>query len=398
MGGCYTRALMTALADVRILDLSRLLPGDYCTLLLADLGADVIKVEDTDSGDYLRWMGEMVDEYSAMFHALNRNKRSVALNLKIDAGRTAFLELVATADVVLESYRPGVLDRLGLGYDTLAARNAGVVLCSITGYGQDGPYRLRAGHDLNYAALSGALSLQGDADGVPAMPGLQVGDLGAGALHAAVAILAALHQRDRTGRGQHCDIAMLDGLVGWMAYNAATVFAGGAVPRAGQTLLNGRYPCYRTYRCADGAVSVAALEPKFWRALVAALGLSHLGDDQFAEDDEGARVAAEVQSAFMQRTRAEVAQLGADADVCCEPVLDVAEVFAHPQVVHRELEIPAGAAGPVAQVASPIRLSGSPARVRRGAPAWGGDTRDLLHDAGYDAAAIEALAAAGVIR
>ncbi|HEX6537751.1 MAG TPA: CaiB/BaiF CoA-transferase family protein [Candidatus Dormibacteraeota bacterium] len=389
---------MTALSDVRILDLSRLLPGGFCTLLLADLGADVIKVEDTDSGDYLRWMGEMVDEYAAMFHAMNRNKRSVALNLKTDAGRAAFLDLVATADVVLESFRPGVLQRLRLGYDTLAERNPAVVLCSITGYGQDGPYESRAGHDLNYAALSGALSVSGECDGLPAMPGLQAGDLGAGALHAAVAILAALHQREQTGRGQHCDIAMLDGLVGWMAYNAATVFAGGVLPRAGQTLLNGRYPCYRVYRCADGAVSVAALEPKFWTALVAALGLAHLGGDGFAEGAEGARVAAEVQSALMGRTRAELAELGADADVCCEPVLDVSEVFAHPQVIHRGMEIPAGAAGPVAQVACPIRLSDSPATLRRGAPAWGGDTRDVLREAGYDTAAINALATEGAIR
>lgn len=395
---CYTRATMAALSDVRILDLSRLLPGAFCSLLLADIGADVIKVEDTESGDYLRWMPPMVDEYSAMFHALNRNKRSVALNLKSDAGRDAFLHLVATADVVLESFRPGVLQRLRLDYATLAERNPGVVLCSISGYGQDGPFQARAGHDLNYAALAGVLGVQGGCNDVPAMPGVQAGDLGAGALHAAVAILAALHQRATTGRGQHCDIAMLDGLIAWMAHNAATFFATGEVPRAGELLLNGRYPCYRMYRCADGTVSVAALETKFWRALVAALGLPHLAELGFAEGDEGAQVAAEVQDALMRRTRAEVAQLGADADVCCEPVLGLDEVFAHPQVVQRGMEIPAGVAGPLPQTACPVRLGDSPASVRRGAPAWGADTRALLGEAGYDTQTLDDLEVAGTIR
>lgn len=389
---------MTALSDVRILDLSRLLPGAFCSLLLADLGADVIKVEDTDSGDYLRWMPPMVDESSAMFHALNRNKRSVALNLKTDAGRDAFMHLVAGADVVLESFRPGVLQRLGLDYAALAGRNPRVVLCSISGYGQDGPYLARAGHDLNYAALSGVLSLQGESDGVPAMPGVPAGDLGAGALHAAVAILAALHQRERTGRGQHCDIAMLDGLVAWMAHNAATFFATGELPRAGALLLNGRYPCYRMYRCADGSVSVAALETKFWRALVTALGLPHLAGSAFAEGEEGAHVAAAVQDALMQRTRAEVAQLGAEADVCCEPVLGLDEVFANAQVLHRGMQVAAGVAGPLPQTACPVRLSDSAPSVRRGAPAWGADTRELLGEAGYDATTLDELERAGAIR
>ena len=389
---------MMALSDVRILDLTRLLPGAFCTLMLADLGADVIKVEDTETGDYLRWTPPLVDEYSAMFHALNRNKRSVALNLKNEAGRDAFLELVSTADVVLESFRPGVLDRLGLGYDTLATRNPRIVLCSISGYGQDGPYRDRAGHDLNYAALAGVLSVQGAAGGAPAMPALQVGDLGAGALHAAIAILAALHQRAQTGRGQRCDIAMLDGLIAWMSPQVAPFFATGAVPGPATLLLNGRYPCYRTYRCADGAATVAALEPKFWDALVVALGVSHLAGLGLAEGSDGERVAAELQNALLQRTRAQLVEIGDGADVCCEPVLTVDEVFELPQVVHRGMQLAPGVPGPVAQAACPVRLSDSPATVRSGAPPWGADTRDLLREAGYDAAGLDSLAAAGAIR
>lgn len=389
---------MMALSDVRILDLTRLLPGAFCTLMLADLGADVIKVEDTESGDYLRWTPPMVDEYSAMFHALNRNKRSVALNLKSGPGRDAFLDLVNNADVVLESFRPGVLDRLGLDYETLAARNPRIILCSISGYGQDGPYRDRAGHDLNYVALAGVLSVQGESGSVPVMPALQVGDFGAGALHAALAILAALHQRAQTGSGQRCDIAMLDGLISWMSPQMAQYSATHRVPSPGSQLLNGRYPCYRTYRCADGAVTVAALEPKFWDALVMSLGLSHLAGQGLAEGVDGERIGAELQRALRQRTRAEIADLGDVGDVCCEPVLTVDEVFDVPQVAHRGSLLPSGVAGPVAQAACPIRLSESPATVRRGAPAWGADTRDVLQEAGYGDAEIVGLVAAGAIR
>src|SRR3984893_46673 len=243
---------MKALEDVRVLDLSRLLPGPFCTLFLADLGADVIKVEDTESGDYLRWAPPLAGEYSAMFHQFNRNKRSVSLNLKTDAGRKAFLRLVDTADVVVESFRPGVMDRLRLGWDVLHLRNPAVILCSISGYGQDGPFRDRAGHDLNYAAVAGALMLGGTVAGAPAMPGLQVGDLGGGALDAALAIMIALHHAARTGRGQHCDIAMVDGLISWAGVHASQLFATGAAPGPGDGMLTGRHPCYRIYACADG--------------------------------------------------------------------------------------------------------------------------------------------------
>src|ERR1700730_12181179 len=177
---------MPALDDVRVLDLTRLLPGPFCTVLLADFGADVIKVEDTAGGDYMRWMPPLVDEYSAMFHPLNRNKRSLAIDLKNPLGREAFLRLAAGADVVVESFRPGVMDRLGLGLDALHAVNPKLVLCSISGYGQDGPFRGRAGRELDYAAIAGVLLLGGTANGAPVMPGLQIGDLGGGALHATV--------------------------------------------------------------------------------------------------------------------------------------------------------------------------------------------------------------------
>ena len=389
---------MTALDDVRILDLSRLLPGPFCTLLLADLGADVIKIEDTETGDYLRWAPPLAGEYSAMFHPLNRNKRSVALNLKTDSGREAFLRLVDTADVVVESFRPGVMDRLGLGWEVLHERNPSTILCSISGYGQDGPYRDRAGHDLNYAALAGVLSLTASASGDPAMPGVQAGDLGGGALHAAVAILAALHQRMRTGKGQRCDVAMLDGLVSWMAPNAALYFAGAGVPGPNTLTLNGRHPCYRIYACQDGHMALGALEPKFWQAFVEAVGLPHLAASAFTDGDEGSSVAAEIEGVMRQRTRAEWTSTFAGLDVCCEPLLGLDETFDDPQVQHRGMELQAGVGGPLPQCASPLRLSDSAFEVRRLAPGYAQHTRELLTEVGYEAAAVDALTAEGAAR
>jgi alpha-methylacyl-CoA racemase len=389
---------MAALDDVRVLDLSRLLPGPFCTLLLADLGADVIKVEDTESGDYLRWVPPLAGEYSAMFHPLNRNKRSVALNLKTDPGREAFLRLVDTADVIVESFRPGVMDRLQLGWDVIHQRNPAVILCSISGYGQDGPYRDRAGHDLNYAALAGVLSVTASAAGDPAMPGVQAGDLGGGAMHAAVAILAALHQRTRTGSGQHCDVAMLDGLVSWMAPHAALYFAGAGVPGPNTLTLNGRHPCYRIYACQDGHMTLGALEPKFWRAFVEAVGLPHLADAGFSDGDEGRSVAAEIEDVLRQRTRAEWVVAFAGLDVCCEPLLGIDETFADPQVQHRGMEVQPGVGGPLSQCASPLRLSDSIFEVRRPAPGYAQHTREVLADVGYEPSAVEALTREGAVR
>jgi len=375
---------MLALDDVRILDLSRLLPGPFCTLLLADLGADVIKVEDADGGDYLRWMPPLSGDYSALFHQLNRNKRSVVLNLKNALGREAFLRMVEASDVVVESFRPGVMERLGVGYETLRERNQRIVLCSITGYGQDGPYQQRAGHDLNYAALAGVLSITGCASGDLGMPGIQAGDLGGGALGAAVAILAALHERERTGEGRHCDVAMLDGLVSWMGPEAARYFATGEVPRPGTVPLNGRHPCYRIYRCADGHLSVGALEPKFWRNFVDAIGLPHLRDDGLSDGEGAQRVVAEVEERLMTRTRVEWTAVLEGRDVCCEPVLTLDEVFADPQVQHRGLRVADGQGGPEAQCGPPLRLIGEPFAVRRAAPGYGEHTRELLAELAYD--------------
>jgi alpha-methylacyl-CoA racemase len=388
---------MLALDDVRVLDLTRLLPGPFCTLLLADFGADVIKVEDTAGGDYMRWMPPLVDDYSAMFHPLNRNKRSLAIDLKNPLGREAFLRLAATADVVVESFRPGVMDRLGIGFAALRDVNPRLVLCSISGYGQDGPFRDRAGHDLNYAAVAGVLLLGGSAGNAPAMPGLQVGDLGGGALDAALAIMIALHHATRTGRGQHCDISMVDGLVSWTAVHASQLFATGEVPGPGDGMLTGRYPCYRIYACADGYLSVGALEPKFWREFVEVVGLPELAEGGLVDGEEGQKTIAAVQALLRTRTRAQWEEVLAGHDVCVEPVLDIGETFEHPQVRSRGMCLDAGDGRPTAQTGFPIRLTDSPARYRRAAPGYGEHTDEVLTEAGYGTEQLASLRAAGAI-
>jgi alpha-methylacyl-CoA racemase len=389
---------MPALDDVRVLDLTRLLPGPFCTMLLADFGADVVKIEDTTGGDYMRWMTPLVDGSSAMFHPVNRNKRSLAVDLKNPLGRELFLRLVDTADVVVESFRPGVLDRLRIGFGTLHERNPKIVLCSISGYGQDGPYRDRVGHDLNYAAVAGTLLLGEQADGAPAMPGLQVGDLGGGALHAALAIMVALHHAARTGEGQHCDVSMVDGLISWAAVHAAQLFASGEAPGPGNGRLTGRYPCYRIYRCADGFLSVGALEPKFWKAFVEAIGVPEVAADGFAESADGERTVAAVQAVLLGKTRAQWQEALAGLDVCVEPVFDIGETFEHPQVRSRGMRLDAGAGRPTAQTGFPIRLNGSPATFRRGAPGYGEHTDEVLAGAGYQTDEVVALRSAGVVR
>jgi alpha-methylacyl-CoA racemase len=388
---------MPALDDVRVLDLTRLLPGPFCTLLLADFGADVIKIEDTGGGDYMRWMPPLVDTYSAMFHPLNRNKRSLAIDLKNPLGREAFLRLAAGADVVVESFRPGVMDRLGIGFAALQNVNPRIVLCSISGYGQDGPFRDRAGHDLNYAAVAGVLLLGGGGSDGPAMPGLQVGDLGGGALDAALAIMVALHHAARAGQGQHCDVSMVDGLISWTAVHASQLFATGSAPGPGDGMLTGRFPCYRIYPCADGYLSVGALEPKFWREFVQVIGVPELAGNGLVDGEDGQRTIAAVEAVLRTRTRAQWEQALAGHDVCVEPVLDVGETFEHPQVRSRGMRLDAGDGRPTAQTGFPIRLMETPATYRRPAPGYGEHTDEVLAEAGFGAEQRASLRAAGAI-
>jgi alpha-methylacyl-CoA racemase len=396
---------MSALAGLKVLDLTRLLPGGFCSLLLADFGADVVKVEDTGMGDYVRWAPPSYDGADpsaggAMFLALNRGKRSVRIDLKTEAGRDVLLALARDADVLLESFRPGVLDRLGVGWERLHAENPRLVYCAITGYGQDGPYRDRAGHDMNYLALTGLLGLTGGgADGPPVQAAGQIADVGGGALMAAFGILAALRERDRSGEGQLVDVSMTDGALSWLAMVAARMFADGRVPERGGLELAGGLLCYRPYRCADGWVALGALEPKFWRAWCENVGREDLVERQF--EPVGSPAHAEVEAVFASRTRDEWAAFGDAHDCCLEPVLGLDEALASPLFAAREMVVALdqpGVAEPVRLLGTPVKLSRTPGgHSRTGGPALGEHTDAVLAEAGFDAEAIERLKADGAV-
>jgi alpha-methylacyl-CoA racemase len=394
-----------ALSDIRVLDMTRLLPGGFCSLLLADLGADVIKVEDAGMGDYVRWAPpyygdddqQQLGTRSALYLSLNRGKRSVRIDLKSEGGRKAFLRLVRDADVVLESFRPGVLDRLGAGYERLREENPGIVYCAITGYGQEGPNTARAGHDTNYLALNGLLGLTGHADGPPVQSAGQIADIGGGALMATFGVLAALHARDRTGEGQLVDVSMTDGSLSWLAMVAAQFLLDGDVPRRGAGTLNGGIACYLPYECSDGWVSCGALEPKFWKAFCDGVGREDLVEHQFAAPgSEGHQAVAEV---FKQRTKAEWRAFNDEHDCCIEPVLDLDEALDSELVRAREMvvEMDQPGIGPVRLLGHPVKMSGTPADPTRPAPALGEHTEDVLREAGMGDDEIAALMGSGAV-
>ncbi len=392
------------LEDLRVLDLSRLLPGPFCSLLLADCGADVIKVEDTGMGDYARWsppFHEGVEKSAggALFLALNRNKRSIRVNLKSDEGRELLLKLAQDADILLESFRPGVLERLGVGYEALKAVNPGIVYCAISGYGQDGPYAQRAGHDMNYLANAGLLGLTGEAGGPPVQSAAQIADIGAGSLMAAFAILAAIRERDRSGEGQSVDISMTDGALAWMVMPSAVALAGGKPPRRGEGELAGGLICYRPYQCQDGWISLGALEPKFWQLWCEGTGHEELIEQQFQRPGSEAHKAAE--AVFMERTRAQWAEFAEQYDCCVEPLLEVEEALESELFRARGMVTgltQPGATNPVRVVASPLAFSRTPVdNDRLPAPSLGEHTHEVLAAAGYDAEQIAALEASGAI-
>jgi crotonobetainyl-CoA:carnitine CoA-transferase CaiB-like acyl-CoA transferase len=392
------------LDGVRVLDLTRLLPGGFCSLLLADFGADVVKVEDPRGGDYLRdwppfYAGAADGAASAPFLALNRNKRSICVDLRAPGGRDVLLRLVAGHDVLLESFRPGVLDRLGVGYERLREENPGLVYCAITGYGQDGPLRERAGHDINYLARVGLLGLGGEAGGPPAVGAGQIADVGGGALFAAFAILAALRERDRSGLGQLVDVAMADGALSWLAMVAGGYLADGRPPRRGGVELAGSLVCYRPYACADGWVALGALEPKFWAAWCRGVGAEELITHQ--HDAPGSPTHRAVAAIFRGRTRAEWEAFGAAHDCCVEPVLELDEAIDSELVGARRMVVSIDQPGverPVRQLGIPVKLSRTPGdHARRPGPAPGEHTDAVLAQAGYDDAEIASLQAAGAV-
>ena len=385
------------LDGVRILDLSRLLPGPFATLLLADLGAEVVKVEDPEGGDYLRWMPPLAGRQSGFFHAVNRNKRSLRLDLRKPEGVAAFRRLLRRYDVVVESFRPGVMEKLGLSYEALRRECPGVILCSISGYGQDGPYRDRAGHDIDYCAVAGVLAMNGPPER-PFPLGVQVADVAGGSWPAATGILAALYRRRATGEGAHVDVSMTEGALAMLAMHLGAAAARGEPLRRGKELLNGGTACYDVYRTRDGRfVALGTLEPKFFARFCAAAGRPELAERQLDAGGEGPR--EELRALFASRTRDEWARLGAEHDVCLMPVLEGDEPRSDPQLRARgaflEIDTPwEGKA--MAGVASPVRLAGVEA-PRRAAPELGADTEPILREAGFSEGEVASLRKAGAI-
>ncbi len=303
-------------------------------------------------------------------------------------------------DVLIESFRPGVMDRLGVGYEVLSAANPALIYCAITGYGQDGPRSQVAGHDVNYIGYAGVLSITGPDGGPPVIPGVQIGDLAGGGMSAVIAILSALHQRTRTGRGEMCDISMMDGAVSWLSIHAAEFAATKDTPTFERMHLSGRYPCYRIYPAADGYLTVGALEPQFWRALCDAIERPDLADDAFAMGERRDEVIADLESLFSTRTRSAWMDLFDGRDVCVGPVNDLAETFEDPQVKARGMVVSAELpnVGELSILGDPIRIgTGQGAVMKRPPPGLGEHTDEVLGELGFTSEEVDRLRSRGVL-
>ena len=387
------------LDGVRVVDLTTLLPGPYGTQLLADLGADVVKVERVDAGDDARYTPPLTDEgHGALFDAVNRGKRSVALDLKDERGREALYELVSTADAFVEQFRPGVVDRLGVDYDTLREHNPGLVYCSLSGYGQSGPKSGKAAHDLNYIGLAGLLDMTRESEAAkPQMPGYPIADM-AGGVFAAFSIVCALLSRELgagESDGEYIDCSLTDPVLSFSQSVAPSAFMG-EDPRPGETALTGGYPWYDVYECDDGRyVTLAALEPRFWQGFCEAVDREDLLGYHMTDDPaEMAALREELESLFASRTRDEWVEAIGDVDATVDGVYTPAEALEHPQVEAMGIVEDSGDSLP--RVGYPARGEGVPDSPLGGAPGHGEHTGELLREVGLSEARVDSLAEAGV--
>jgi alpha-methylacyl-CoA racemase len=378
------------LTGIRILDLTRLLPGPVATLHLADLGAEVIKIEDPQVGDYARTLGTGQGEDSAYFRMINRNKQGLRLDLKKPEGVEIFLRLAREADVIVESFRPGVMDKLGVGYAAVAAVNPKITYCSISGYGQDGPYKDLAGHDINYLGYAGVLDQIGSEGEKPAIPNFQIADLLGGALTAAMGILAAVLDAQRTGQGRYVDVSMTDSVLAHTYFTMLRLNdAGQSAPR-GADLLSGGLPCYATYRCADGKyMAVGALEGKFWKVCCTVLARP-----EWIKRQWDASLRAEMAAVFGSRSRDEWAGQFAAVDCCVTPILTPEEALTNEQIAARGMVVSVDG---LTQFAPPLKMSEHEFSVRQPAPKAGEHNIEILAAAGYAPEEIERLTASGAL-
>ncbi|MDD4802154.1 MAG: CaiB/BaiF CoA-transferase family protein [Syntrophomonas sp.] len=386
------------LEGIKILDLTTMLPA-YCSMTLGDYGAEVIKIEQPGTGDSSRRVKPLINDTNGRFLILNRNKKSLTLNLKTEKGKEIFYCLAGEADVIIEQFRPGVARKLGIDYDTIKDINPRLVYCSITGYGQDGPYAFVAGHDINYLSYAGILGMTGKKGDDPAIPGIQVADMCGGILMAVNGILLALMARHKTGQGQYIDIAMLDGVLSCHTIAAGDYFTSGAIPGPETTRLNGKYACYSVYKTKDGKfISMGALEPHFWRRICEFFGKEEYITIQM-DDGKQEEIFAFLAEQFSLRERDEWMSVLRDLDACIAPVYSMNEVFEDPQVIHRKMafESEHPRLGAIKQLGFPIKMSATPARFNMAAPELGQHNQEILAGIGYNADEIKSLKQQGAI-
>ena len=402
-----------ALEGINVLDLSRAPPGEFCTMTLGDLGAEVIKIEAlVEKGHRSAGIpfssGGDNEKREAACYAFNRNKRSIMLNLRSEEGRQVFCKLAEKADVIVDGFRPGVVKRLGVDYETIKRINPRIIYCAITGYGQSGPYQSIPGHDINYISMGGALGMIRDSAGHPVIPLNLIADYAGGTLHAVIGILAAIVARDKTGKGQFVDTAMVDGVISLMGMFAGNYFCYGTASKWGDSFVNGAFPYYNVYETKDGKyITIGCVEPWFWENLCREMGREDLipcgftSSHMFSKSEGGKwdEAFSYLKEFFLTKTRDEWFELLSQKDIPAGKVYAVDEVFSDPQVLHRQMvvEVDHPTEGKLKHIGIAVKLSETPGEIRRLPPASGEHTRDVLLDLGYTKEEIEELRHVGAI-
>jgi crotonobetainyl-CoA:carnitine CoA-transferase CaiB-like acyl-CoA transferase len=404
---------MFALEGVKVLDLTRQGPGPFCTMILGDLGAEVIKIEAPPAlgarkGGLLQSPAGAEGKRDAIYNAHNRNKKSIAVNLRVEEGRRIFCRLTENADVIVEAFRPGVVNRLGIDYEAMKSINPKVIYCSITAYGQDGPYKGLPAHDVNCISIAGALNLMGDMNGKPVIPLNLLADFGGGGMSAVIGILSALIAREKTGEGQHIDISLTDSVISLLTFEAGDYFQHGVVLKRGEHVLGGAYPYYNVYETSDQKyITIGCMEPWLWENLCRAIGREdfipfHLESDHRLhkpEDKKWDEISSFLRQIFLTKTRDEWFELLSQKDIPVGKVYSMDEALSDPQVLHRKMviEVEDPTEGKVKQVGIAIKLSETPGAVRRLSPILGEHTAEILTALGYSKQKINGLFQDGVI-
>ncbi len=363
-----------ALNGITVIDLSRLLPGPYCSMILADHGARVISIEDK------RFLAD-----GLFMDIVNRNKKHMTLNLKTAEGKQIFFKLIEKADIVLEGFRPGVVNRLGVDYESVKKVNPRIIYCSISGFGQTGPYRDRVGHDVNYLSIGGVLDLIGETDRPPAIPGIQIADIAGGGMNAAIGIMLALFAREKSGQGQYVDISMTDGMVGFLPASMFFSRLTGSEPVRSDNLLSHRYACYNTYETADGKyLSIGAVEKRFWQKLCKILEIQDYADLQY-DDRHRTEIIDCLRRTFRQKTLAEWEGVLGGSDVCWAPIQSLGDVLKDPLFQAREMvvEFETRSGQKSKTLGVPVKMSDTPGSIRTPPPEFGQDTAAILKELGY---------------